>query len=226
MNKVIKDIIEWDIINWYRAIDFWERHIDFDKKKLHCLELGGRRGGLSLWLALKGNQVICSEIQYPERTAKPLHNKYPVKGYIDYEEIDATNIEYKNHFDIIVFKSILGGISRNNNDHLKYQTIDEIYDALKPGGYLLFAENLYSSKLHHFFRKTFTKWGSSWNYLKYDELDFLFRKYCEKEYYFTGFLGAFGRTESMRFVFGKIDKMLNIILPHRWKYIVIGIAQK
>ena len=38
-----------------------------------------------------------------------------ISSLIIYQDIDATNIPYENYFDIIVFKSIIGGIGRNNN---------------------------------------------------------------------------------------------------------------
>ena len=42
-----KEIIEWDVINWGKFIDFIESaNIDFNGKKV--LEVGARDGGLSL----------------------------------------------------------------------------------------------------------------------------------------------------------------------------------
>jgi SAM-dependent methyltransferase len=53
---------------------------------------------------------------------------------IVYQNIDAANIPFKNCFDIIVFKSILGGIGRNDNIEIQQKVFDEIYESLKPGG--------------------------------------------------------------------------------------------
>jgi 2-polyprenyl-3-methyl-5-hydroxy-6-metoxy-1,4-benzoquinol methylase len=96
--ELIKDIIEWDIVNWSKAIDYWESHIILEDKNYKCLELGGRRGGLSLWLALKNNHVICSDLYNPKDSATDLHNKYQVNSRINYEAIDATQIHYKIKF--------------------------------------------------------------------------------------------------------------------------------
>ena len=150
-NSILKDIIEWDIVNWSKAINYWENNTYLDIKKLNCLELGSRKGGLSLWLALKGNQVICSDLNSPEEKAKEMHNKYGLANNITYQSINAAKIPFQNEFDIVVFKSILGSICRNGNDKLKKEVIDGIYTSLKPGGKLLFAENLNSSFLHQFF---------------------------------------------------------------------------
>lgn len=76
-----------------------------------------------------------------------------MENLITYQDIDATQIPYENEFDIIVFKSIIGGIGRNDNKEIQQLVFNQIYKALKPGGQLLFAENLSASPLHRFFSK-------------------------------------------------------------------------
>ena len=193
----VSDSVEWDVHNWSKALNFWEENVELDNKKLTCLELGSRRGGLSLWLAMKGNHVVCSDINSPEPMASILHKKYSLPGKIEYEAIDATKIPYENHFDIVVFKSILGGISRNGNLDLNKVVVDEIYKSLKPGGVLLFAENLVASRIHQFFRKKVTQWGY-WNYLQLHDVDELFDKFESVHFETAGFLGAFGSVEWQR----------------------------
>ncbi len=149
--ELTKDIIQWDIKSWSKALGYWDSNIDWSKVQ-NGLELGGRQGGLSLWLALKGKQTICSDLK---DTAEPLHLRYNVTSLIEYQDIDATNIPYENHFDIKVFKSIIGGIGRNYNYEIQQKVFKEIYKALKPGGKLLFAENLIASSVHQKLRKKF-----------------------------------------------------------------------
>ena len=151
--KIIKDIIDWDVLNWSKSLIFWSDNIDFNNQQYSCLELGGRRGGLSLWLAINGSNVICSDLKSPKENASKLHEKYSCSDKIKYCSIDATNISFENKFDIIIFKSIIGGISGNGKNELKQKTIDEIHKSLKPSGKLLFAENLKSS----FLQKTMLK---------------------------------------------------------------------
>ena len=109
--EFMQDVIEWDIKNWWRAISFWEEVYpmqDLSGKKV--LDIGGRNGGLSLYFALKGADVICSDIREDGfAKARELHKKYNVQQKVTYEAIDATNIPYKEYFDIICFKSVLGG---------------------------------------------------------------------------------------------------------------------
>lgn len=223
---LLKDVIEWDVKNWSKALTFWSDHVDVKARVHTCLELGGRRGGLSLWLAVNTNIVICSDLESPVDEASKLHEKYGCGAQIEYQAIDATNIPYENHFDIVVMKSILGGISGNGRNELKQKTIDEVYKSLKPGGKILFAENLESTGLHRFFRKKFITWGSRWNYLKYDEIVPLFKAYNKVTFKTTGFFGAFGRTENQRKLLSVFDAILSPLIPKSKKYIVYGVAEK
>lgn len=224
--NILNDIIDWDIVNWSKAIEYWSDNIDIKNKNFNCLELGGNKGGLSLWLGINGNNVICSDLELPKKNALELHKKYDCQNKISYQSIDATKIPFENHFDIIAFKSILGGISRNNNNQLKKKTIDEIYKALKPNGKLLFAENIESSFIHKILRKKFVTWGNEWNYLKTNEISEIFSLYRTVNYVTVGFWGAFGRNEKQRSILGKFDRLFEKIVPKNKRYILIGIAEK
>lgn len=224
--ELVADIIEWDITNWSKSLSYWSQHVDIKNAPKYCLELGGRRGGLSLWLALNKHRVICSDLESPQKDAYKLHSKYSCADKITYQAIDATNIPYSHQFDLVVFKSILGGISRDGNIRLKKKTIDEIHKSLKPNGQLLFAENLAASFLHKFFRKNFVSWGKSWNYLKFEEIEEIFCSFEKLQFITVGFLGAFGRTPWQKRILSHVDSVLEPMIPPSKKYIVIGIATK
>jgi SAM-dependent methyltransferase len=136
--------------------------------------------------------------------------------------MDATNIPFENYFDVIVFKSILGGIS--NNQQNKAKTLNEIHKALKSGGKLLFAENLEATRLHKILRKNFGTKG--WNYLKMNEVNDVFASFTSFKYTTVGFFGCLGRNEWQRNLLGKIDGILSWIIPNKSKYILIGVAEK
>ena len=223
---LVKDIVGWDIVNWSKALNFWTEHVDTKSRRNNCLELGGREGGLSLWLAINDNNVICSDLETPKEYALELHKKHSCTDRIEYQGIDATNIPIENEFDIVIFKSILGGISRNENDKLKRETIDQIFKCLKPSGKLLFVENLEASSLHQYIRKKFVKWGASWNYLRYDEIEKLFESFENIQYETVGFLAAFGRSEKQRQFLGRIDTIIEKYIPKRKRYVVYGVAEK
>jgi SAM-dependent methyltransferase len=221
-----KDIIQWDIRSWSKALTFWEDHVDWENVE-NGLELGGHEGGLSLWLALKEKTIVCSDLKDVKSTAEKLHLKHGVSSFITYQDIDATNIPYENHFDIIVFKSIIGGIGRDNNYEIQQKVFKEIYKALKPGGKLLFAENLIASPLHRFMRKRFVKWGNAWRYVSVKEMNKFLSDFSTFQLKTTGVLASFGRNESQRNVLSKIDEIvLNRVCSENWKYISYGIAVK
>lgn len=224
--ELTKDILQWDIKSWSKALIYWDTTIDWNTIQ-NALELGGQKGGLSLWLALKGKMTVCSDLKDVIITAEPLHKKYNVNQFINYQDIDATNIPYKNHFDIVVFKSIIGGIGRNNNYEIQQKVFKEIYQALKPGGKLLFAENLIASPLHQGLRKRFVNWGDSWRYVSIKEMKELLKDFSFCDIRLTGVLGTFGRNENQRNILSTIDELvLNKICPDNWKYIGYGIAEK
>jgi SAM-dependent methyltransferase len=209
-----------------KILKYWECKIEWNNVHT-CLELGGRLGGLSLWLALKGKPTICSDLANSKDKAEKLHAKYNVKTLISYQDIDATDIPYENYFDIVVFKSIIGGIGSENNIERQQKVFSEIYKALKPGGKLIFAENLIGSSLHQLLRKNFIKWGRSWRYISIDELDLFLFLFKSWEYKATGILASLGRSEKSRNIFACVDNMImNHLCPDRWKYIVYGIAEK
>jgi SAM-dependent methyltransferase len=222
----LRDIVQWDVGSWSKALLYWENKVDWTQVE-NGLELGGREGGLSLWLALKGKSMICSDLSEVKATAEALHQRYNVLEYIDYQNIDASNIPYENCFDVIVFKSIIGGIGRNNNVEIQRTVFKQIYKALKPGGRLLFAENLIASPLHQALRKRYVNWGSTWRYLTIAELRSFLKDFSSVEIKATGVLGTFGRNESQRNSLSFIDNLImNRVCLDQWKYIGYGMAVK
>ncbi len=227
MNKqTIQDIIQWDVQSWQKALHFWETELRF-ASDMNALELGGRQGGLSLWLSLKGIQTTCSDLEKVEETASILHEKYAVRDLVVYQDIDATKIPFENHFDLIVFKSIIGGVGSNDNLEAQREAFKQIYKALKPGGKLFFAENMVASPLHLFFRRRFVNWGNRWRYVTLQEMHDFLRYFSSIELKTTGFLATFGRSESQRKFLSFFDRILfNHITPKSWRYIGYGVAVK
>lgn len=222
----LKELIEWDIINWSRALEYWEVNSSIDFSKAEVLDLGSRHGGLSLWLANKGANVLCTDLNCPSERANNMHLAHHVSHLINYSSLDATDIGYKDRFDIVIFKSMLGGIGAENITKEKV-AIEQIYKSLKKGGELLFAENLLGLPIYQPLRKQYVWWYDIWRYISLDEmLDYL-SIFDDLQYSTTGVLGLLGRSERQRELLGHLDQLfLSSIVPDRWRYIMFGIARK
>jgi SAM-dependent methyltransferase len=217
------DYLSWDSRCWSKSLHYWETHVPWNRIK-NALELGANQGGLSLWLAQKGIQVICSDLSDSEKSAYPLHQKFGMEKLISYQDIDATRIPYESHFDLVVCKSVLGGIGRDNDFEKQKLATQEIYKALKPGGIFLFAENLSASALHQFMRRYFVKWGHSWRYPNMTELRTLTGEFSSVNIQSHGFFSAFGRTEKQRNLLSRADDLMMPLIPENLRYVGYGIA--
>lgn len=222
----LDEIIQWDVLTWSKALHYWDKKVNWDGVHT-ALELGAREGGISLWLAQKGIQVLCSDYENAEVTALPLHQKFGVTDRISYQDIDATQIPHENHFDLIVFKSIVGGIGKFGGLEAQKKVFEQIHKALKPGGVLLYAENLVSSSLHQYMRKKYNAWGDYWRYLSKEELKDFLTPYHFASIHTTGFWATFGRSERQKRLLTRIDQLgPNWMFPSTWKYMGFGIAIK
>jgi SAM-dependent methyltransferase len=218
-----KTILGWDVHNWSKALSYWETLLN-GKKDLNCLEIGANKGGLSLWLASKGFQVTCTDVTEIGEDIKDSHKQFSFSNNITYKVLDAAHIPYSEYFDLVILKSVLGGIGRDGNIAQMEKVISEIYKCLKPGGLFLFAENISGTKMHAFFRKNFG--AKSWYFIHQKEMRNLLEKFPEKEIHTAGFLGALGLNEKMRNLFGKTDDVFFSHLPSEWNYMAYGYAKK
>ena len=89
---------EWDSFTWARSRDVWDRVLsEFNNSEgTIALEIGGRNGGLSLYLASEFHlRVICSDISEKYLVnAKQLHHKMGVSKLISYSDINVLNINF------------------------------------------------------------------------------------------------------------------------------------
>lgn len=223
--ELTQKVIEWDIYNWSRAVSFWEDHIA-DRKFTRGLELGSRRGGLSLYFAKNGVPMITSDISDPSSIAGPIHKEEGVSDLINYMEFGALDIPSDQKFDLIVFKSILGAVCSNGKTENLAPALSRMYDALLPGGVLVFAENLYASPFHNFLRKKFISWSSHWNYLHLSDIIDSLEQFDKVEYQTYGFFACFGRNENQKRILGKLDRFIEKIIPGKNRYILSVVAFK
>jgi 2-polyprenyl-3-methyl-5-hydroxy-6-metoxy-1,4-benzoquinol methylase len=213
-----KDIVEWDVENWWNFIDFIN-HSNVDFKGKRILDIGGRNGGLSLYCALVGGaEILCTDKLPPSPKAIVLHHRYGVSDKVRYEQMNVTAIpdKYKNYFDIVVFKSVIGSVEAHGDANSGRLMSENIKKVLKPGGILFFSENLKATKIHQLLRKSneFT-----WVYQDRNSIHALFSNMEMMDEKYFGFLGCFCRNAKVRHVLSTMDKLLNRIIPASWKYI-------
>jgi SAM-dependent methyltransferase len=223
----LAEYLEWDTRTWGVALDFWIRHT---RQTLHgcaALEIGGRHGGLSLWLAQQGASVVCSDKGGPSPQAREKHARGGVAQRVSYAVIDATCIPHRESFDVVMFKSVLGAVGRQGGRRGQAAAVQEMYQAVRSGGELFFAENLVASPLHTFCRRHFVPWGQRWRYVTLDEMQAFLAPFSQVRYQTLGFAGAFGRTPGQQRMLGALDRLcLDAWVPARWHYVMIGLARK
>lgn len=218
--------LEWDVRNWSVALDFWLANTAKRLSGCKVLEIGSNLGGLSYWFATQGAQIVHSNIDRVKEEAIEKHKRAGLSHLIEYEVIDARDIPYEDHFDIVVFKSVLGGVGDGDKDAQEL-AIAQMHKALKPGGELFFAENAVASPLHMFLRRKMIKWGNTWRYVTIGEMREFLSPFSRSEFCSIGFAGTFGRTEAQRDLLALTDKYLfEHIMPDAWKYIIAGVARK
>lgn len=217
--KELNDIFEWDVINWSKSLNFWNLENTFIKEK-KVLTIGERNGGISLLFSMFEGKVTATDLNGITEEGKEIHKKYKVNKFIEYKNADVLQLPFdENTFDIVGFKSVLGGLRDRSKQFI---AVNEIYRVLKPGGVLYFAENLTSSKIHQFLRQRFVRWGNSWMYLDYEKKDELFAKFKSAEFSSYGFLGILGFNKILRNLFSWFDKIVMPIIPSNKRYILFG----
>jgi ubiquinone/menaquinone biosynthesis C-methylase UbiE len=214
---------EWDVHNWSKVIPLWQEALK-DKPYTTALELGSWNGGMSLWLARNYTlDILCTDLSFPER-AKKLHDKYDTESKIKYIPLNVLNLDLPdNSFDIVIFKSMLGALQTYEK---QVTAMHEIYRVLKPGGVLLFAENIRSTILHMTARKLFAHYGKTWRYMHLRELLHLMNVY-KKTRINTAGLSSILLPEKLKGIGSRIDDFLdqNNLMPGI-KYIAFGYGVK
>jgi ubiquinone/menaquinone biosynthesis C-methylase UbiE len=172
--------------------------------------------------------MVCSDYGAPGEAAHEKHREYGIESLVEYADVNALQIPFPdNTFDIVVFKSVLGALGytpEGPSKERQQQGINEFYRVLKPGGVLLFAENLKASAIHQLARKAFVPWGDKWVYPTVAEMKEYLHPFSQVEYKAFGFLGVLAKVEFLRKLIYPVEVALNPILPESAKYIMYGAA--
>ena len=221
------DILNWDVQTWAAALDAWEPVVAAAPPALRCLEVGAGPGGPTLWLAAQGHDVVCTNLADTEAQASPLHRRFGMLDRVEYRDIDLREgLPYRDEFDVVVFKSVLGGLG--DDPAFARSVIAEIHAALKPGGVLLFAENIRGSIVHRAARSlAYRMRGTSWRYPTLRELEGLLDVFDDLEISTNGVAAVLGPNERIRSTLAKLDAAgLARITPARWQYMAFGVARR
>lgn len=226
-SKVVADIIEWEVPNWSKALTFWEGHTRQDLRTVKALELGGKRGGLSLWVALQGGHALCTDLRNPEAIAAARHAQHDVSGQITYAALDALQIPHPSAFNVVMFKSLLADVGRAAGSGGQAEVVRQAHAALCEGGELFFAENVAGSPLHQVLRRRFVPWGGDMRYPSIPELLAFMSPFRDVQYATYGFLGVLGRWHWLTGWLARLDRWgIDRLVPARWRYLLVGVARK
>jgi SAM-dependent methyltransferase len=219
----LPEIFQWEVRSWSRAMPLWEKHIPA-QRPLRALGIGEREGGLSLWLASKDIDVVCTDLHAFPKETSALHERHGVQDHITYVQADATALPFPDEsFDLVIFKSVIGALGSKEK---QAQALREMHRVLKSGGVLLFAENLHGSALHIRLRKRFVAWDNYWRYLDPVADRDLFAPFAKLEESTTGFIANLGRTEGQRDLLARFDALLAPMVPQQQRTIWFGAALK
>jgi hypothetical protein len=231
---LLKDIIEWDVRCWARCLDFWTPVVQtIEPASARVLTVGERNGGISLWFALQGYQVICSDFRGCTQQARKLHQQHGVAHLITYADVDVFSIRYDaGSFDIVACKSVIGGLKLAHRDastrSLDNQSlaVAEIHRVTKLGGYFCGAENLNGTILHRIFRSGVKRGRVGWRHLSQPEIVQLFDVFASVEQRAYGFLGSHFTSGGLDRLTAAIDSCICPFLPAHWQYISFIRAKK
>jgi SAM-dependent methyltransferase len=219
--------LEWDATTWSAGLSFWRQNSHHNLSGARVLELGARDGGLSLWLAENGAHVLSTDVDGPSDRAKALHAKHNVQSRVSYGNVDATTMEFDSEFDVVLFKSVLGGVGGAHGHDGQREVIERCLRSLKPGGELWFAENLAGTRLIAWLRSRFVPWGSRWRYVTTGELTSWLVDFDHVQTKAIGTIALLGRNEEQRRRLATLDRrVFDHLGGDDARYVLVGVARK
>jgi SAM-dependent methyltransferase len=226
--------LEWDVANWSVCLEQWEPALDgYSPETSSVLALGERNGGLSLWFALQGYRVICTDRAGPTPAARALHREYGVEELITYDSVDVFQMPYSaGTFDIVACKSVIGGL-KSVYDDAATRTLEahavaarEIHRVLRVGGSMLAAENMCGSIIHRLARRCSKGRQIGWRHIQVCDWPVLLEPFRRYDVSYFGFLPARFSSARLNALAYSANRALARVLPSAWMYIGVVRARK
>ncbi|MBV8912429.1 MAG: hypothetical protein JOZ05_05220 [Acetobacteraceae bacterium] len=169
---LMEDCCGWNRKTWADALEFAVSHLPSDLNGKAVLEIGASPSStLAPLFSAMGANVVCS--CYGPRKAdvengqlRTVCGRYGLRG-ARILEMDARDIDGK--YDVIVMKSVLGGICRSNDYGAIRALISGMIDHLTESGRIITLDNGYLTPLESLRRKVGTG-GHTWTYIRKDRL--------------------------------------------------------
>lgn len=224
--RLLADSVGWDVGNWSRAVRFCTATSHL-RPPGQALEVGsdGENGGLSLVLAARGWNVLCSGLEPPSPAKIALHRAHAVTGRVRYAVLDV--LEDLPPSDLVVVKSVLGHVAQRGRDDRLRAALQNLQAAVRPGGELWLVENARASRVHAAARRRIGAGRTQWRYLGLDEIDDLLSAFPERACRTFGVVGALGRSEAQRRALSVLDRtVLERTMPARSHYVAAVVARK
>lgn len=220
--------------SWSRCLEFWAPLVQsIEPASARVLTVGERNGGLSLWFALHGYRVICSDLGGPTLQARKLHQKHGVGDLITYGDLNVFSIPHEDSsFDMVACKSVIGGLKLVRRDATtrtldnQARAVAEIHRVTKPGGVFFGAENVRGTPFHRWLRLLAKRGRVGWRHLCPSEINVLFAEFESVEQQVYGFLGSRFTAWGLDRVTSAMDAFVCPRLPKNWQYITFIRARK
>tara|TARA_B110000908_G_C10163016_1_gene406998 strand:- start:105 stop:821 length:717 start_codon:yes stop_codon:yes gene_type:complete len=173
-NRFVRLAFGWSYKSWSHA--FKESNFQLPNKVDRILEIGAsERSMVSLIFDGLASEIVISyysdeQKRGVEQYLASVRQKYHLKSKYVLEQIDATSVE--GSFDIVIMKSVLGGLFRQNNSTISDATgfIGSLVSrAVKPKGLLISIDNGKS-----ILERTLSRFGArknQWRFFSKSELN-------------------------------------------------------
>ena len=173
-NRLVRLAFGWNYKSWSHA--FKVSNFQLPNRLDRILEIGASRHSMvSLIFDGLASEIVISyytdeQREEVEQYLSSVHEKYDLKSKYVLEQIDATNVE--GSFDIVIMKSVLGGLFRQNSS-----TTSDVTDfigslisrTVKPEGLLISIDNGKS-----ILERTLSRFGArknQWRFFRKSELN-------------------------------------------------------